>query len=46
MTAAEIAARELMPVQEAEDMWPGNVSSEIGESSHKGNVLFDSQGLM
>lgn len=47
-TAAEIAARECMPVQEADNTWPGSVSTEAGESSHKveGNITYDLQGLL
>lgn len=48
MTAAEIAAREQMPIQEAENTWPGSISTKIGESSHKveGNIIYDSQEPM
>ena len=48
MTAAEIAAREWMPGQEAKNTWPGSFSTKTGESSHKveGNIVYDSQGLM
>lgn len=35
MTAAEIAAREWMPGQEAKNTWPGSFSTKTGESSHK-----------
>lgn len=47
MTVAEIATRELMPIQEVKDMWPGSVSSETGESSHEvqGNVIYDLRDL-
>lgn len=43
MTAAEITPRELMPIQEAEDVWPRSVGTETGESSHsrkKSHLLF------
>lgn len=47
MTVAEIATRELMPIQEVKDMWLGSVSSETGESSHKvqENVIYDLRDL-
>ena len=32
ITAAVIAARKLISIPEAEDMWPGSVSSETGDS--------------
>lgn len=48
MTAAEIAAREQIPIQEAEDLWPGSVSSETGEPSLKleRSVMHDSEGFI
>lgn len=47
MTAAEIAAREQIPVQKGGNTWLERVSTKTGESPYKaeGNIIHDSQGL-